>query len=512
MSHNPNPFDFVTFASASPNLKSTKEWLSLDSLKTGYLELQVQALTPVHIVGTQEAKNTGHGQRQSREEGKPNFKILNSHFYRRHDQAFIPASSLRGLLRAFIETACNGWASQMTPFYLTEKSRHQIGFREISAPKDQFIDEQREKIDFNLDASLPKEHEPRVVKDVTTEKIDLASFLFGYVSPEKKEKSEEAQEASNSSWRGRIIIEDARIPADHLSGKTGPYRMPDVEDSAFMGGPHPSASSWWYQKPYGIQLRPVKHFKVCDFIGAGFRGRKFYYHQDPQSCVAWYLNDQNWKSRPDHRVYNFPIECLEVGKTTESFRLYFENVPAVLLKLLLLALQPGNRLRHKLGYGKAYGYGSINFIVKSGVVRNEQTAGATVSPVQETLNEIHNALWDEGKLNKIGIGQFLERESLKKLAPILWYQEPLSQMFTYPPFDAGGFLPIAREADLKAALPPTLAGKLSSTVRKVIDAEARAVAQNLAKQGRRAALHFEVYQESAEGYSQIQARKLEQAV
>lgn len=498
MSHYPNPFDFVPFASTGPVLRSAKEWLAHENLKTGYLELQIQALTPLHIVGTQEAKNTGYGQRQSREEDKQNCKILNSHFYRRHGQAFIPASSIRGLLRAFIEAACNGWASQMTPFYEKEKNKHAIGFGVTDEPPD-------DHTKIALPLALQSKFKPEPTPDG---KIDLASFLFGCVSPEKEKQNDEG----GQGWRGRIVIEDACVLGENLSGITGLYRMPDVEDSAFMGGPHPSASSWWYQKPYGIRLRPVKHFNVCDFIGAGFRGRKFYYHQDPKRCVDWYAKSGAWKGRRDHPVYTFPVECLEVGKTTESFRLYFENIPEVLLKLLLLALQPGNRLRHKLGYGKAYGYGSLNFIVKSGMIRNQQMSGTTVFPAQEALNEIHNASWDEGKLNKIGIGQFLERESLKKLAQILWYQEPLSQMFTYPPFDAGGFLPIAREADLKAALPPALAGKLSSTVRKVTEPEARAIAQNLAKQGRRAALHFEVYQESAEGYKQIQERKLEQAV
>ncbi len=502
MSHHPNPFDFVPFASTGPKIKSPQDWLRFDNLQTGYLELQIQALTPVHIVGAQEAKNTGQAQRQSRENEKPNFKILNSQFYRRHGQAFIPAASIRGLLRAFVEAACNGWASQMTPFYLKERNKHTIGFGATAAPPGD--DSSPLKKDM---LSLPVAFNPESAKNG---EIDLASFLFGCVSPEREE--DEEKQPGSQGWRGRIIIEDARVPPENLSDEKSPHHMPDVEDSAFMGGPHPSASSWWYQKPYGIRLRPVQHFKVCDFIGAGFRGRKFYYHQSPQQCIAWYLDARNWKGRRDHPVYTFPVECLEVGKTTASFRLYFENIPEVMLKLLLLVLQPGNHLRHKLGYGKAYGYGSINFIVKGGVIRSQETGSTSAFAAEETLKQIHNTLWDGGKLQQIGLGQFLDRKSLEKLAQILWYDEPLNQLFTYPPFDAGGFLPIAREPDLKAALPSTLVGKLSTAVHKVTEVEARTIAQNLAKQGRRAALHFEVYQESAEGYDQVQARTLDQAL
>ena len=355
--------------------------------------------------------------------------------------------------------------------------------------------------------SLPVAYNP---ESAPNGEIDLASFLFGCVSPEREEVEE--KQRGSQGWRGRLIIEDARVPPENLNGEKSPHRMPDVDDSAFMGGPHPSASSWWYQKPYGIRLRPVRNFNVCDFIGAGFRGRKFYYHQDPNRCVDWYVNSGEWKGRRDHPVYTFPVECLEVGTTTESFRLYFENVPEVMLKLLLLVLQPGNRLRHKLGYGKAYGYGSINFIVKGGVIRSQETRSTATFAAEEILQQIHSVLWDDGKLEQIGLNQFLDRKSLEKLAQILRYDEPLNQLFTYPPFDAGGFLPIAREPDLKAALPSTLKGKLSTAVHKVTEAEARTIALNLAKQGRRAALHFEVYQESADGYKQIQARTLDQAI
>lgn len=511
MSHHPNPFDFVPFAPAGPVLKSAKEWLAFENLKTGYLELQIQALTPVHIVGTQEAKNTGHGQRQSREEDKQNCMLLNSHFYRRHGQAFIPASSIRGLLRAFIEAACNGWASQMTPFYEKEKNKHAIGFGVTEIPPDSHTN-------LSLPLALQSEFKPEPTPDG---KIDLASFLFGCVSPEKEKQNDEG----GRGWRGRIVIEDARVPAENLSGKTGPYLMPDVEDSAFMGGPHPRASSWWYQKPYAIQLRTVtvldkkaqkkRDVQVCDFIGVGFRGRKFYYHQDPQRCVDWYVNSGEWKGRQDHPVYTFPVECLEAGKTTESFRFYFENVPEVLFKLLLLALQPGNRLRHKLGYGKAYGYGSLNFIVKGGVIRNQELVSTTALPVEENLKQIHNALWDTAKLNNVGISQFLHRESLEKLAQIMWYQESLGKLFTYPPFTSEGFQVrpvngLEIETILKT-IDKNLAQELvEDSFLKLDTKTARLIATKLIN--RRPAVHFVVYQESAEGYKQIQERKLEQAV
>ena len=96
MSHHPNPFDFVPFAEGEPTLKIPEEWLAYGNLRTGSIKVEMKTLTPVHIVGEQ------------RMEGK---NIKESLFYERHGKHYIPGSSIKGVLRGFIEAACNGWAS-----------------------------------------------------------------------------------------------------------------------------------------------------------------------------------------------------------------------------------------------------------------------------------------------------------------------------------------------------------------------------------------------------------------
>ncbi len=502
MSHNMNPFDFVPFAS-KPLLKSDKEWLESGPLQTGYLELQIEALTPLHIVGEQKADETVPTLPRELAERKKNYKIQYSRFYKRHEKAFIPAASIRGLLRAFIEVACNGWASQMTPFYPQEKTKHRMGFSVIDASEELEKENATNKVDRELPLALPEDYVPH--HPSAQGKIDLASFLFGYIPKEKKKEG----------WHGRILIEDAPIAAENLSGVTGPHRMPDVEDSAFMGGPHPSASSWWYQKPYMIQVRPMPNFNIIDFIGAVYRGRKFYYHQDPAACVDWYLDAAHWKPRDGHPIYTFPVECLEAGKSTDKFRLYFEDLPEALLNLLLLTLQPGNRLHHKLGYGKAYGFGSITFSLANAFIREKGKAGASAFDVKAKQDSIQQALWQKDKLGQLGLGALLHFPSLDKLAQVLWHEPPLTQKFTYPPFEGGGgFTPIVREQDIRAVLNADLAEELFEEKKLKLNEdknEARGIAEKLARQGRRPALHFEVYQRNSDDYATIEKRLLQNA-
>ena len=108
MKHNPNPFDFVPFADKEPLLKTAKEWREVGSLRSGRMTITMTALTPVHIVGQQLLKS-------SVPRSEPNIK--ESRFYKRGGKHFFPGSSIRGALRAFIEAASNGWASQLTPYY-----------------------------------------------------------------------------------------------------------------------------------------------------------------------------------------------------------------------------------------------------------------------------------------------------------------------------------------------------------------------------------------------------------
>lgn len=492
--HHLNPFDFVPFANETPDLKTVEQWRSLDpqGVVTGYFELQIEASTPVHIVGRQDnATSNGH-------------KLSQSHFCRRGNQALIPGSSIRGLLRAFIEAACNGWASQMTPHYEKKPSVRHVGFRVIKDSGETAAQTTKLNVDERLGVALPAKFAPVVASD---NKVDLASFLFGYVSPQ------------SNAWRGAVRIVDALIPIDTLAfaGPAGSYLIPDIDDSAFMGGPKPSASSWWYMHPHSVRLRRTSKGATSEFIGQGFRGRKFYYHQNPQRCVAWYggrnaSGKPNWPTREAHPLYTYPVECLPAGAKTQAFRAYFEEIPEACLQLLLWALSPGNRLRHKIGYGKAYGYGSIAIETVGGSFRASRFSDPPLQPILARKDAIHAALWHREQLGNQGVGGFLHWPSLEKLAKILWWDENSSLLFTYPPFKDGGFLPSVRPNQLTDLLPDKDAEDFERGAPIGLKKRGDILARKLAENNLRPALHFDVYQRNSSDFAAVDNRKLENAI
>ncbi len=488
MTHNMNPFDFVPFPAEKPVTKTVAEWQKSDKLLTGWIEAKITALTPVHIVGKQEADGSG-------------CKIIRSHFYQRHGQAYIPASSIRGMLRAFIEASCNGWASQLTPYFKKESGKsgkRQIGFQAIDSRETLKNELNKIDADFQEKFALPDGFTmPQSMTDAEADnvKVDLASFLFGYIPPK------------GDGFHGRINIEDAPISSANLSFNDV-HRIPDIQSDAFMGGGKPSASSWWYQKPYQIRLRG----EVVDFVGSGYRGRKFYYHQDPQVCVQWYSDPNNWPVDDRRRLYFVPLECLPPGKATDPFRIYFEDLPEPFLNMLLFAISPGSHLCHKLGYGKPYGYGSIKIEISNGQFRSVGCTDKTPLLTNKLLGGIYSALRDREKLNAIGLMQYFHWHSLAVFVKILWYDNKSALVFSYPPFNKKypGFLPGINKGDLQAVLSTQQNTLLKENkILPMTESEAREIASKLTNKCKRPALHFEIYQELAKGYDVVQGRKLQ---
>ena len=74
MSHKPNPFDFVPFVESGPSLYPMKEFVTSDNLMTGYLTVCIKALTPVHIVGDQNAV-ASDPKNKSKKNSKQDYKL-----------------------------------------------------------------------------------------------------------------------------------------------------------------------------------------------------------------------------------------------------------------------------------------------------------------------------------------------------------------------------------------------------------------------------------------------------
>lgn len=122
-----------------------------------------------------------------------------------------------------------------------------------------------------------------------------------------------------------------RVRFSHATPIRPQYQMLSIPKAG--GGPHP-----WH--------------KVFYFDNAGngaALGRKLYYHhRDYRQTIALYGTG----GKPG-------LASIEVHSGDFAFQVDFINLTEVELASLIYALMLENRMRHKLGYGKPYGLGSI---------------------------------------------------------------------------------------------------------------------------------------------------------
>jgi hypothetical protein len=424
--YNPNPFEFVPFKTRTTIDRA--KWDAVKPIYSGWLEVTLTALTPIHIVGKQEPVNNRIGD-----------KIASSSFYVEDSVPTIPGSSIKGMLRAFLEALTCGWVSQVNDEYpkvrgtRDTEGRH-VGFGALS----NYPNEHRSSIPAHRWIANPvisSMYKP----DLSLGKVDVATYMFGIVT--EKENSE----AKANALRSKVFVEDCPINPGQLSDI---YEIPDIEGNSFMGGAHPSASSWWYMLPDEIWLRNTAGNILAEFVGLRYRGRKFYFHQKPDLCIEWY--DQNWvrlNQRPDKppiKYYKYKISCMRPQENA-VFRIYIDRLPMHFFALLCLLLSPGQNIKHKLGYGKAYGYGSIKMEITNAHLRKEINANwpDPLSDRPSVVKAIVNGGFSSDNLNKYGISAFVDIPSLEILARILGYHldkpEQQALIFTYPPFNKHNF-------------------------------------------------------------------------
>ena len=466
--HHPNPFDFVLF-DEKPYVRQKATFDQMGDMLSGYLDVRLKALTPIHIVGHQRPGN-GHGE---------------SFMNRQGGRACIPASSIRGCLRAFIEALTSGWVSQATPAYPKKfKDRH-IGFQAFEAYQNKGRSNRRES---------PPAIEPDF-KPVWREEqiLDVASYLFGVVF------ETDNQEKKDLARKSKVWIEDAYIPDAALDD--GTYVLPDIKDAggrnSFMGGAKPSASNWWYFQPAEIWRRNIRGRQIAEFVGGQFWGRKFYFHQDPEKCVAHYQT--KWRFSGKRPYYPIHLECL-VGET-ETFRIYLDDVPEQLAALLVLAFSPGQTIRHKLGYGKAYGYGSAQFTIEGAMLRKKARIPAPLTDHLEQVRDWEKLAWDQEQLQAMDLNELIHWEALVQLAGVLGWHPDEELLFVYPPFDKKYFMQPVAFNDVTGRLPEGVSpGDRIEVDLETGDQIADAIFE-LKKP-----VHFQYYQETAEGWDKVVER------
>lgn len=316
-----NPFDFVPWFATGPDVRHWEAEAGEGGLLSGSVRLTVTPLTPLHVAGIIEAK--------------PEKKIDRRCFYRQNGRPCLPGSSLRGVLRAYVEALTNGWFAAVSDEYKKDRRRRDpVRIRPRGTGKNA-----RKNLALPWAFQVPD----RLQKaSGGGRRLDAAAFLFGVVCGGDSEEGGEGV-------RGRVTVDDVYFPGD-----LGQATSLDLDQKSTFGGPHPVQNNFWYFTPGEVRIVKKRSFQVVEPWGRWLRGRKFYYHHDPAACIGYYK--EHWRDLKD-----VPTEVVPVGRASEAFTLRFQRLPEPLLGLLLAALEPPGGLRHKLGALKPFGFGSVRF-------------------------------------------------------------------------------------------------------------------------------------------------------
>ena len=464
MSHVMNPFDFVPLPQDGPRKLAAP--ILAEPRYEGYLTYTLTTLTPLHITGRTE-KDGDH------------FKI--KHFNESYGKKLIPGSSVRGMMEAYIEAVTGSDLRSITrgdegkdagrPEYgkwyeegdngkvKAEKCRHvgflmaaeldprYMGLNHAKDPAKNWRRAAHATKEFHeRRATLPKnfamnrfDHEERAVNPA----VDVAGFLFGYVPQEKVEKGKDPIPARS----GRLVFEDLPVPAGVFEER----KAWDIKGDASFGMPNPRASTAWYftqgnNRMRTISLRNGKSFSVWEVLAAKVRGRKFYFHQHPETCHREYkkvneemqralkaLPPEKQRGRKLPELIEYKVEAVKPGEVISGGRIDFKDLPKSLLLFLLYALDlnqaPGESpsMAHKLGGLKPFGFGSVALSVTG--VQCRETGGF---PGELVADE------PEGTIPK----DIFYPEAFRSLEKILHFPTDANQardyVFMYPPFNPLG--------------------------------------------------------------------------
>jgi len=156
-------------------------------------------------------------------------------------------------------------------------------------------------------------------------------------------------------------------------------------------------------------------------------GRKFYvHHQGWRTIVAQGINPIDGQ-RLERNENNRTVEVLDTGRTF-TFQVFFENLDAWELGLLLYSLELEPGLAHKLGMAKAWGFGSVQIDVAS--LRRYQAPGSMtdITCEKDTLLQAGFA-WLKEQANS---SSWDEIPRLRQLRQLLRYQEDGTLTVRYP--------------------------------------------------------------------------------
>ena len=238
--------------------------------------------------------------------------------------------------------------------------------------------------------------------DDSLKKLSFSERLFGTTGDTTKKDEEKKYELVALS--GRIFFEDAKNYKPEMIDNGNPVTL-----KAF-GEPHPTLTTFYLdniEKNYNENK------------GVGIRGRKFYWHhkdkiETPFSKYKKSVEMPKDKNGQNKFAYNSSLELMDINNEFE-FNVNFENLTDEELGVLIYAIELEDGLLHKIGKGKAFGFGSCKIEIKEFLLENrDKYKDFLIEPFEKESKK-------EDYINKAKEKRYFDenRKNIKELKAIL---------------------------------------------------------------------------------------------
>ena len=237
-------------------------------------------------------------------------------------------------------------------------------------------------------------------------KLSFSERLFGTTGDNTKKDKEKKDELVALS--GRVFFEDAKNYKPEMIDNGNLVTL-----KAF-GEPHPTLTTFYLdniEKNYNENK------------GVSIRGRKFYWHHKEKigksfseyrkSVEMPKIKNKNGKYEKE-LAYNSSLELMDINNEFE-FNVNFENLTDEELGVLIYAIELEDGLLHKVGKGKAFGFGSCKIEIKEFLLENkDKYKDFLIEPFEKESKK-------EDYINKAKEKRYFDenRKNIKELKAIL---------------------------------------------------------------------------------------------
>lgn len=232
--------------------------------------------------------------------------------------------------------------------------------------------------------------------------LSFSERLFGTTGDITKKDEEKKDELVALS--GKVFFEDAKNYKPEMIDNGNPVTL-----KAF-GEPHPTLTTFYLdniEKNYNENK------------GVSIRGRKFYWHHKekigkPFSEYRKSVEMPKDKNGQNKFAYNSSLELMDINNEFE-FNVNFENLTDEELGVLVYAIELEDGLLHKIGKGKAFGFGSCKIEIKEFLLENkDKYKDFLIEPFEKESKK-------EDYINKAKEKKYFDenRKNIKELKAIL---------------------------------------------------------------------------------------------